>query len=210
MIESSPIFIQNEYNSLILNAHWILSSYKTYSGDEYLTDMLNLLGKVSSTQSTTITEGNMKLRVTLSGSSAELFWMYTENDIDYQAKGLQMIFQNNILTTMTDSYFLFQKGSSTISITKDKAVEIAENYVKTMTYTIESQQVSGFKTISPALSIQMVPHVRGGSVELYPYWYVELNLDTIYHGGLNIVAVGIYADTGQVADAQLLRGSIDL
>jgi DNA-binding transcriptional ArsR family regulator len=210
MIESSPIFTQNEYNSLILNAHWILSSYKTYSGDEYLIDMLNLLGKVSSTQSTTITDGNMKLRITISGAFAELFWMYTENDIDYQAKGLQMTFQNNILMTMTDSYFLFQKGSSTVSVTKERAVEIAENYVKTMTYTIEGQQVSGFKTLSPYLAAQMVPHVRGGSVDLYPYWYVELTLDTIYPGGLNIVAVGLYADTGQVADAQLLRGSIDL
>jgi hypothetical protein len=121
-----------------------------------------------------------------------------------------MTFQNNILMTMTDSYFLFQRGSSTVSVTKEGAVEIAENYVKTMTYTIEGQQVSDFKTTSPVSSIQMVPHVRGGSVNLYPYWYIELNLDTIYPGGLNMVAVGIYADTGQVADAQLLRGSIDL
>jgi hypothetical protein len=210
LIESSPIFTQNEPNNLILNAHWILSSYETYSGDEYLTDMLNLLSKISSTQSTTITDGNMKLRITISGASAELFWMYTENGIDYQAKGLQMTFQNNILMTMTDNYFLFKKGNSVVSVTKEKAVEIAENYVKTMTYTIEGQQVSDFKTTSPVLSIQMVPHVRGGSVNLYPYWYIELNLDTIYPGGLNMVAVGIYADTGQVADAQLLRGSIDL
>jgi len=79
-----------------------------------------------------------------------------------------------------------------------------------MTYIIEGQQVLGFNTTSPPLSIQMVPHVRGGSVELYPYWYIELNLDTIYPGGLNIVAVGIYADTGQVADAHLHRGSVEL
>jgi len=210
MIESAPIFIQNEPNNLILNAHRILSSYKAYSGDEYITDMINLLNKVSTIQSTTIIEGNMKLSIIILGTSADLFWMYTENGIDYQAKGLQMTFQYNILTSMTDSYYLFQKGNSTISITQEKAVEIAENYVKTMTYIIEGQQVSDFKTMSPPVSIQMVPHVRGGSVELYPYWYIEFRLDTIYAGGLNIVAVGLYADTGQVADAQLHRGSVDL
>ncbi|MDR2699773.1 MAG: winged helix-turn-helix domain-containing protein [Nitrososphaerota archaeon] len=211
MIESSPIFIQNEaYNNLLLNAHRILSSYKEYSGDEYLTDMLNILSKVSSTQSTTVTEDNMKLNVIISGASAELTWMYTENGIDYQTKCLQMTFQNNILITMLDNYFLFQKSNSLISVTQERAVEIAENYVKTMVYTIEGQQVSGFKTMRPALSTQMVPHARGGSVELYPYWYIELSLDMIYFGGLNIVTVGIYADTGQVVDVQLLRGSIDL
>jgi hypothetical protein len=136
--------------------------------------------------------------------------MFTEDGIDFQAKGLQMTFQNNILITMIDSYYLFQKGSSVTSVMQERAVEIAEDYVKTMSYLIEGQQVSGFKTTRPAASIQMVPHVRGGSVELYPYWYVELNLDRIYFGGLNLVAVGIYADTGQVADVQLLRGSIDL
>jgi hypothetical protein len=215
MIESSPIFTQSEsnnliFNNLILNAHGILTSYQKYSGDEYIADMLNLLSKVSTIQSTTVTEGNMKLSISISGTSAELFWMFTENGIDYQTKGLQMTFQYNILTTMTDSYYLFQKGNSTISITQEKAIEIAENYVKTMTYIIEGQQVSDFKTTSPPASIQMVPHVRGGSVELYPYWYIELNLDTIYSGGLNIIAIGIYADTGQVADAHLQRGSIEL
>ena len=210
MIESSPIFTQNEPNNLILNARWILTSYQTYSGHAYIADMLDILSQVSTTQNTAITKGNMKLSISISGAYAELFWMFTENGIDYQAKGLQMIFQYNILTTMTDSYYLFQKGNSAISVTKEKAIEIAENYVKTMSYIIEGQQVSGFKTTSPALSAQMVPHVRGGSVELYPYWYIELSLDTIYPGGLNIVAVGIYADTGQVADAQLHRGSIEL
>jgi hypothetical protein len=134
--------------------------------------MINLLNKVSTVESTTVTEGNMKLSISISGTSAELFWMYTENGIDYQTKGLQMTFQYNILTTMTDGYYLFKKGNSTISITQEQAVELAEDYVKTMTYIIEGQPVSGFKTTSPPLSVQMVPHVRGGSVELYPYWYI--------------------------------------
>ncbi|MCL2642460.1 MAG: winged helix-turn-helix domain-containing protein [Candidatus Bathyarchaeota archaeon] len=210
MIESYPISTSNEPNNFLINAHAILSSYKEYSGDAYLTDMLNLLGKVESTQSVTLTDGNMKLRVYISGAYAELLWMFTENGIDYQTKGLQMTFQNNILITMTDSYFLFQTGSSHISITQEKAIEIAENYVKTLTQNIEGKQVSGFKTQRPPLSVQLVPHTRDNSVNLYPYWYIEFRLDMIYAGGINIVAVGIYADTGQVADVRLLRGSVEL
>ena len=210
MIESYPISTRNEINNLITNAHAILSSYKEYSGDEYLSNMVSLLNKVDSTQSMTITDGNMKLRIYISGASAELFWMFTENGIDYQAKGLQMTFQNNILITMTDSYFLFQPSGSTITVTQEKAIEIAENHVKTLTQTIEGKQVSGFKTLRPPTSVQLVPHTRDASVKLYPYWYVELPLDQIYAGGINIVSVGIYADTGQVVDVRLLRGSVEL
>jgi len=210
MIESYPISNRHEPNNLIINARAILSGYKDYSGDAYITDMLNLLSKVDSTQSMILTDGNLKLSVYISGATAELLWMFTENGIDYQTKGLQMTFQNNVLITMTDSFFLFQPSGSAISVTQEKAIEIAENYVKNLTYNIEGKPVSGFKTTSPPISVQMVPHTRGDSVKLYPYWYVQLSLDTIYSGGLNIVAVGIYADTGKVVDVKLLSGSIEL
>jgi len=210
MIESYPISNRHEPNNLIINARAILSGYKDYSGDAYITDMLNLLSKVDSTQSMILTEGNLKLSIYISGATAELLWMFTENGVDYQTKGLQMTFQNNVLITMTDSYFLFQPSGSAISVTQEKAIEIAENYVKNLTYNIEGRPVSGFKTTSPPISVQMVPHTRGDSVKLYPYWYVQMSLDTIYSGGLNMVAVGIYADTGKVVDVKLLSGSIEL
>jgi hypothetical protein len=41
---------------------------------------------------------------------------------------------------------------------------------------------------------------------LIPYWYVTLYLDRIYAGGVNSIAVGIYADTGEVASIQALSG----
>jgi len=208
MFDSAPIFTQNEPNNLILNAHGILTRYEVYSGDVYLKDMLHLLSKVNSSQSMTVSEGNMKLRISVSGASADVRWMYSENGIDYESKGLWMSFENNILIEMNDNYFLFQKGSSEISVTEDEAVQIAEDYVKTLTWPIEGEQVSGVKTGSPPVSVALVPHTRGNSVELIPYWYGVLILDRIYPGGLNQVGIGIYADTGQVANVQLLTGSI--
>ncbi len=208
MLESAPILTQNEPNNVILNAHGILSRYRQYSNDGYLTDMLNLLGKVNATQSMTVTEGNLKLRVSISGASAELLWMYTNNGIDYQTKGLDMKFQNNILITMTDGYFLFKPGNAAITVSQEEAIKKAEDYVKTLSWNIEGQQVSNFKTLSPPTLVQMVPHTRGNSVDLYPYWYIELSFDQIYSDGINEVGIGIYADTGQVADVTMLRGSI--
>jgi len=151
----------------------------------------------------------MKLQITVSGGGVVFFWMYTEDGIDYQAKGLQMTFQDNVLTTMTDGYFLFTVGNTDLATSREQAVNIAKSYVETLTWTIEGKQVSGFSVVDPPLSVQLVPHTRGNSVELIPYWYVEMSLDKIYAGGINEVTIGIYADTGQVADVQMLSASIE-
>lgn len=207
MIESSPIFTQTQPNDVLQNAKGTIGRYRTYSGDDYLTNMSRILDTVSTLSNTNVTQGNIKLQITVSAGTVVFFWMYTENGIDYQAKGLQMTFENNVLTTMTDGYFLFTVGNTNLAISQEQAVSMAEKYVKTLTWTIEGKPVSNFTVVDPPLSIQMVPHTRGNSVALIPYWYVEMRLDRIYAGGLNEVTVGIYADTSQVADVQMLSTS---
>jgi DNA-binding transcriptional ArsR family regulator len=209
MIESSPIFTQIQPNDVLQNAKFILARYKTYSRDEYLTNMSNLLATINKINNTEVTQGNIKLQITVSGSTVVLFWMYTGDGIDYQAKGLQMTFQYNVLTTMTDGYFLFTVGNTDLPISREQAVNTAKSYVKTLTWNIEGTQVSGFSVVDPPLSVQLVPHTRGNSVMLIPYWYVEMSLNKIYAGGINVVTIGIYADTGQVADVQMLSASTE-
>ena len=209
MIESSPIFSQNPPNDVLQNAKYTLASYKTYSGDAYLTNMTDLLATISTVINSEVTQGNIKLQISVSGDTVVFLWMYTEAGIDYQAKGLQMTFENNVLTTMSDGYFLFTVGSTDLSTSQEKSVDIAKNYIKTLTWTIEGKQVSNFSVVDPPLSVQLVPHTRGNSVALVPYWYVEMSLNKIYSGGINEVAIGIYADTGQVSDVQILSGSTE-
>ena len=208
--ESSPIFAQNLPTDVLQNANVTLARYQEYSGDAYITQMINLLATVTNTSSQTITQGNMTLQLTNSGGSVVFYWMYHQDGIDFQSKGLQMTFQNNILTTMTDGYFLFTVGDTNMKVSQDQAITIAKNYVKTMSYSIQGQQVSGFNVVAGSpLSVQLVPHTRGNSVALFPYWYIEMKLTTIYAGGINEVTVGIYADTGQVADIQMLSVSTE-
>ena len=113
MVESSPIFTQIQPNDVLQNAKFILARYKTFSGDAYITNMSNLLATVGIINSTDIvrTQGNMKLEITASGGAITFLWMYTQDGVDYQAKGLQMTFQNNVLITLSDGYYLFTVGS---------------------------------------------------------------------------------------------------
>jgi cell division protein FtsL len=208
MIESIPIFAQTQPSDVLQNAKFTLARYKVYSGDDYLSQMISLLDTVTRIENNQeIVDGNMKLQIFSSAGTVLFAWMYTDNGIDYQTKGLQMVFQNNILTTLTDGYFLYTVGNTNLSVSREQAIEIAKNHVKTLTYNIEGQQVSGFTVADEPLSVQLVPHTRGNSVALVPYWYVELALNQIYAGGRNVVTVGIYADTSQIADVQLLSTS---
>jgi DNA-binding transcriptional ArsR family regulator len=208
--ESSPIFVQPQPTDVLQNANATLYRYQAYSGDAYLAPMINLLSTVTNASTQTVTQGNMALQITNSGSTIVFYWMYYQDGIYFQSKGLQMKFQNNILTIMTDGYFLFTVDNTNLAVSQEQAVNIAKNYVKTMSYTIEGQQYSGFNVVpGDPLSTQLVPHTRGNSVVLIPYWYLEMKLTSTYPGGYNEVTVGIYADTGQVADIQVLSTSTE-
>jgi hypothetical protein len=206
MIESTPIFLQTQSNNILQIAKETLNRYKAYQSDSYLDEMSNVLSLVNQTQNLSITQGNLKLQITISGDNTELLWMYTEKGLDFNAKSLRMDFQNNILTTLTDGYFLFTIANTNMAISQDNAVAIARNYAKTLTWNIDGKQVTGFNTQEQPVSAQFVPHPRGNSVALVPYWYVILRLDKVYSGGINEVTVGLYADTGEVENVQMLSG----
>ena len=204
MTESTPLFGQSQPSDVLQNAKFTLARYKAYSGDDYLTKMSNMLDTISRVENNKeVIDGNLKLVIYTDVWSVRFTWMHTENSIDYQAKSLQMLFQSNILTLMTDSYFQYTIGNANLAISQDQAIDIAKNHIKTLTYNIEGQPVSGFTVQNDPVSVQQVPHTRGNTVALYPYWYVQLKLNQIYAGGLNLVTVGIYGDTGVISDVQL-------
>jgi hypothetical protein len=208
MIESSPLFTSPQPNDVLQNAKYILNRYKTISGDAYLQEMSDLLGAVNRTQDLEVTSGNIKLQITITGITTEFLWMYTQNGVDFNAKSLRMTFQNNILTELTDGYFLFTVANTNVNIDQEEAVRIAKIYAKTLSWDFNGEKVTGFGIQEQPVSVQFVPHPRGGnSVALVPYWYVILRLDKVYVGGINEVTIGLFADTGEVVDVQMLSGT---
>jgi hypothetical protein len=208
MVESSPIFAQIQPNDVLQNAKYTLSRYKAYAGDSYLTNMSNILNTLGVLNETSVTQGNIKLQVHTTMGTVTFTWMHTLDGQDFEAKGVQMVFQNNVLTTLRDDYFLFTVGSTQLSISQEDAVTRAKDYVKTLTYQINGRSVTGFSTVDPPMKVDFAPHNRGNSVGLYPYWYVEMKLTETYDGGINVVTVGVWGDTGQIADWQMLSSGI--
>jgi hypothetical protein len=205
MVESAPIFTQLQPTDVLQNAKYTLARYKAYAGDSYLTNMSNILNSIGMLSETSVTQGNIKLNINITLSTVTFTWMYTVDGEDFQTKGVKMIFQNNILTEMSDGFYLFTIGSTQLSVSREEAIEIAKDYIKSMSYQIGGQTVSGFSTLEEPLRVpDFAAHNRGNSVALYPYWYVQFRLTQTYAGGINEVSVGIWGDTGQIADRQLL------
>ncbi len=205
--ETVPLLTENPPSSILDTAKATLERYSAYSGDAYLTEMSNVLATLNQIENpvTTVVSGNMKLQITQTGTSVEFLWMYTEKGIDFSAKSLRMTFDNRVLTALTDGYFLFTIANTDLNINQNQAVTIAENHLKTLTWTINGTQTNNFSA-NNTVSIQMLPHPRSNSVALVPYWYIIMELDKTYSGGINEAAVGVFGDTGEVADVQLLSG----
>jgi DNA-binding transcriptional ArsR family regulator len=205
--DNTPQLTQTPPSNTLAVARATLSRYSNYSRDAYLSEMQTLLNSVNATNGdvTVATSGNMKLQITQTGQSTEFLWMYTKDSVDYSAKSLRMTFTSGVLTALTDGYFLFTVADAAVNVDSSQAQTIAESYLESMTWTINGTQTSGFNPAA-TVSIQMLPHPRGDTVALVPYWYIVMRLDKTYAGGFNEASVGVWADSGAVADTQLLSG----
>jgi len=204
-VEGSPVYAQAQPHSVLEAAKNLLGRLGAYESTSYLSNMSSILSLVNPTvQSIQILEGNIKLNVNVSGNSAQILLMYTENGIDFSPKSLSLIFENGELTQLTDGWFLFTIGSTTVNISSDKAVELAKNALNSYSWTANGQTVSNFNVLSQPFSVVFHPNTKN-SLVLYPQWTVTFYLDKVYPGNVNGITVELWADTGDIAQIKTLN-----
>ncbi len=202
IFEGTPIFSVGQPISKLDTAKSLLDRLSVYEDTAYLGNMSEMLSLVQKEENIEIKQGNLKLNVSFSGDTTHLFWMYTENSVDYSPKSVDLVFEGRVLTSLTDGMYLFSVGNTNVNINQDYAIEIARNAAKTFSYSINGQTVSSLEFLeSPVLTV-FHPNTRQGT-QLYPCWYVTLYLDKTYLGGVNSVAVTVWADTGEVAQIKI-------
>jgi len=199
LLEGSPIYSQPQPYSVLDVAKNLLGRLATYEGTSYLSNMSSLLSLVNtSTQSLEITEGNIKINVTTSGDSAQILMMYTGNGVDFSPKSLSLVFDNHDLETLTEGWFLFTIGSTTVNVSSDRAVELARNALKDYSWTANGETVSNFNVLSQPVLVVFHPNTKN-TLALYPQWTVTFYLDKVYPGNVNSISVELWADTGEIA-----------
>jgi DNA-binding transcriptional ArsR family regulator len=202
--EGTPFYSRSQSGGVLTIVQSFVEKYQSYSRDPYLQEMQSLLALADDVIANSTTFNQTKLQITSLGDTKEVLLMYTENGVDFSPKSLRLVFQNQLLTEITDGYFLLTVANTKVNISQQQAIEIAENYASSFKWNLNGVEVSNFSVLESAITTQFVPHPRDVPLALTPYWYVTLPLQGVYAGGINRLTVGVWADTGEVANAQAL------
>jgi DNA-binding transcriptional ArsR family regulator len=205
VLEFVPLYTQPQPTNILDMASGLLQRYQYYTDVSYLTQMRDMLETVTEVEDMQKTQGNMKLIMSTEGNDVVIQWIYTTGGIDYQTKALSFTFDNGVLTDLLDGWYLFSVGSTEVNISMEEAVEIAMNRAMEFSWTAEGTQVTDFTILEDPISVSLLPHGREDDpLALVPYWYVTVQLDKFYPGGINSIGVGLWADTGEINDIQTL------
>jgi hypothetical protein len=199
-----PVYTTPQPADAVQAVNGLIQRYQSVVNDSYLEEMHQLLttGNVSNGQ----VLGNTKINISGFGESSNVLLQYTINGSDFAAKSIHVTIQNHIITEFTDDYFLYKIGSAQVTVTKDQAIQIAKNATEDYKWTAEGSQVSNFTVLDNPVTAEFYPYPRSDPLTLFPYWYITLHLDKTYPGGVNVIAVGVWADTGELANIQALGG----
>ncbi len=198
-----PIYIRPQPTGVLEAARGIIERYRSVSSEPYLEEMSSLLASATEVN-TEQTLGNVKLKATVYGDNAEVLLMYTANGYDNPTKRLRLIFHKNVLQELSDDWFLYTVSDAQVNISKELAIQIARNAAKNFQWNADGVTVSNFNVLAEPVSAVFFPHPRTESLTLVPYWFITLYLDKEYPGGVNSITVGVWADTGEVANIQAL------
>jgi hypothetical protein len=117
------------------------------------------------------------------------------------------------LKYFVDTWSLYTVGSTTVNLSKDEAVAIAMQSIKTFSYKVgsgnETFEVKDFK-VTRAMVTQLLfcssigsGKARGDdALMLYPMWRIGIGLDKFYPGNVYGIYVDIWADTKEVKQIQ--------
>jgi len=205
VIEGTPYYSELQPTRLIDAAKAILERYQQYSGASHLGPMISMLETVEGDDNFERTSGNMKLIRSSGRSTIKLEFQYTTNNIDYQAKSVVLIFDNyGFLQSLSDNWPLYSVGSTQVNVSKEEAISIAMEYAKNCTWTVNGETISNFTLVEDLATADLWPHAREDPLALIPYWYVRIPLDREYPEQVNLIAVGLWADTGEFSICQPL------
>ena len=176
------------------SAKWLIQKMTSYEDESYLRDMNRTLYQVTdNTTEVHRTDGNLKFNMSVAGGDGAMQWYYTENGVDFAAKGLKLKFEDQVLTELDDAYFLYSIGNIQVNVDQAGAIQTAKDAVRG--YSLGSG-VTGY-SIDDATAV-FYPSPREDKLTLVPCWQVTLylgNLPTTTN--INRLAVSVWADTGK-------------
>lgn len=198
----------------------MLDGYGRWLNDSQVGEMANMLRNVGSQRNATEFSGNLTLKIVVYTPSHIVYkFSNTFNDVDYT--GLSLTFGSGSAIYFDDSRAYKTIGDTSINISKDEAITIAENYVRNNTYvhnfgngtklTVSNLNVTGVGTVRLGSHIfNPNGNITTVNSTLSPYWYVQVNVSNLPAPGLIGVAVQVSANDGTVVSPILVGKPFDI
>jgi DNA-binding transcriptional ArsR family regulator len=178
--EGTPIYSQPQSKDPITALKGLIERYQNYTNEAYLADMNSLMTQATVESNGTIVN-QTKFQISGSPDNQEVLLMYVENGVDFSAKSLRAVYQNDLLTEFTDGWYLLTVGSTQVNVNQQQAIQIALEAVEGFSWEADGTEVSDFTVVEGDATAQFIPHPRAeASLDLVPYWYVTLPLDKVY------------------------------
>ena len=206
LFEGQLAFSEPQSPSILEATRSLLERFKSYSNDPYIDGMITILSSINEVKNMEVTEGNIKLKITVEGNDADILWLHTQDGVDFSAKSLRFLYENHVLKELTDGWFLFTVGSTTVNVSMEQAIGIAKNYVKDFTWEYGGETISNFTVLDDPVTVEFAPHPREEPLALIPFWYITLYLDRVYPGEVTRIGVGLWGDSGEVVHVRALSG----
>lgn len=207
------LFYTSPSSDLLDLAKGTMERYQTFLADRSLSEMIAVLGEVKSITNATINSGNIKLEVTTDSYGTIFYWKHVYNGVDYDE--VSIVFQQTRRLLIGDRQSRYKMGSTEIKIPEEQALETAIKYVENYSYeaikgTGEDETritVRDFNISRERTTVELTNAERDGL--LYPYWNVKVALGDLYPGNVYGFSVGIWADSGEVAQLGTLAVGYD-
>jgi DNA-binding transcriptional ArsR family regulator len=205
VIEGTPYYSQLQPSNILDAAKALLERYQNYSVVSHLATMRTMLESINRIENSETTSGNVKLIISTEANDVKIQFVYTADNVDFQAKSVVLTFDEyGFLKSLSDDWSLFSVGSTEVNISEEEAINIAIDYAKNYSWKVNGETINNFTLLEESASAELWPHSRKEPLVLIPYWYIKIPLDREYPDRVDRLAVGIWADTGEVSICQTL------
>jgi hypothetical protein len=187
----------------------IVQRFESWANDPWVKGMENLMVKVGSEKNTFQISGNESLRITVlsDGLGTYKFSNFLDG-VEYTGITFAMGNSSSRDVFFTDSRAFYTIGNTTVNVSREQAISIAENYVKNYSYKhtfgngtsiiVSNLNVTGISSANLATNPGYAPMQLINNSTLFPFWDIRVNVSNMPARGLQGMGVIIFANNGTV------------
>lgn len=178
----------------------VLDNYYSLFGRGYIKTFIDLCRSSLSLNRKTVDSDVYRLVIDYEGrpNVYVAFWFYEKLYGNYTTPFRSIyigLARDGLVTAFIDNMAVYKVGASSISVSRDDAIEIALPFIQGYA------EEHGVNVVDVSVEFNIIKDLegkRGSDLSLYPAWFVKAKFDRRVEGNTFGYVVGIWADNGEV------------